>query len=310
MAGEDEGAFMNDLGWDLAVTAAGALDADEKNAVLGDLAESGVGGAKALSEICGLVLRRQTELWMNWRPWVLLFAVVVPSGLVLSIESRLTAGINSVYLWMYLNNLGTDLLHNRGFWYELGSSVPLIVGSFLKLACWSWTAGMLIGFASKRVIKSSYPALLVVLMLAFAVAAPFYLAQVARIFLAPARIMPEMNDPISQVPFYRSLYPWLVQFVMVAVPSVYGIRHSRGAAKLSGPLKAAVVILIALASAEIFVESIRLWFIWIPHTIAHNIFPYLAALSPLHWLVYWPVAYLLAMKLRRTVRGPVVASQS
>lgn len=299
---------MNDLGWDLAVTAAGALDADEKNAVLGDLAESGVGGAKALSEICGLVVRRQAQLWMDWRPWVLLFAVVAPLGFVLSIESRFTAGINSVYLWMYLNNLGADLLRNRGFWYELGSSLPLIVGSFLKLACWSWTAGMLIGFASKRVIKSSYPALLAVLMLAFAVGAPFYLAQVDRIFLGPARIMPEMNDPISQVPFYRSLYPWLAQLAVVTVPSVYGIRHSRGAAKLQGLFKAAVVILIALASAEIFVESIRLWFIWIPHTIAHNIFPYLAHLGPLHWIVYWPVAYVLAMKLRRAVRAPGVAS--
>lgn len=299
---------MSNLGWDLAITAAGALDADEKNAVLGDLAETGVGGARALWEVCGLVLRRQTELWMDWRPWVLLFTVVAPLGFVLSIESRLTAGINSVYLWLYLNNLGTDLLHNRGFWYELGSSVPLVFGSFLRLACWSWIAGMLIGFASKRVIKSSYLALLVVLMLAFAVGVPFYLAHFDRIFLGPARIMPNMNDPISQVPFYRSLYPWLVQLVVVAVPAVYGIRHSSRAAKLGGVLKLGVVILLLLASAETLLESTRLWFIWIPYPIAHKVFAYLARLAPLHWIVYWPVAYVLALKLRRPVAHRVVAS--
>ena len=293
---------MNGLGWDLATTAAGALDADERNAVLGDLAETGVGGARALWEVCGLVLRRQAQLWMNWRPWVVLFIVVAPLGFVLSIESRLTAGINSVYLWLYLNNFGTDLLHNRGFWYELGSSVPLVFGSFLRLACWSWTAGLAIAFVSKRVIKSSYLALLVVLLLAFAVGAPFYLAQF------PTQILPNQHGPISQVPFYRSLYPWLVQLVVVAVPAVYGIRQSSRAAKLRGLLKAAVVILIVLASTEIFVESTRLWFIWIPHTIARNIFPYLAALASLHWIVYWPVAYVLALTLRRPVADRVVAS--
>lgn len=308
MASEDGDAFMNDLGWDLAITAAGALDADEKNAVLGDLAETGVGGARALWEVCGLVLRRQTELWMDWQPWVLLFTVVAPLGFVLSVESRLTAGINSVYLWLYLNNFGTDLLHNRVFWYELGSSVPLVFGSFLRLACWSWIAGMLIGFASKRVIKSSYLALLVVLLLAFAVGAPFYIAYCDRIFFAGAPILPNQNDPISQVPFYRSLYPWLVQLVVVAVPAVYGIRHSSRAAKLRAFVKAAIVILIVLACAEILVESTRLWFIWIPHTIVRNIFPYLAALAPLHWIVYWPVAYVLALKLRRPVAHRVVAS--
>ncbi|HEX7892715.1 MAG TPA: hypothetical protein VF447_00895 [Terriglobales bacterium] len=299
---------MSNLGWDLAITAAGALDADEKSAVLGDLAEAGAGGTRALWEVCGLVLRRQTQLWMDWRPWVLLFTVVAPLGFVLSIESRLTAGINSVYLWLYLNNLGTDLLHNRGFWYELGSSVPLVFGSFLRLACWSWIAGMLIGFASKRVIKSSYLALLVVLMLAFAVGAPFYLAHFDRIFLGPARIMPNMNDPISQVPFYHSLYPWLVQLVVVAVPTVYGICQSSRAAKLGGLLKLAIVILLLLASAEILLESTRLWFIWIPHPVARNIFSYLVYLAPLRWIVYWPVAYVLALKLRRQLGDRVVAS--
>jgi len=299
---------MSNLGWDLATTMAAALDTEEKNAVLGDLAESGVGGARALREVCGLVLRRQAQLWMDWRPWALLLAVVAPLGFVLSIESRLTAGINSVYLWLYLNNFGTDLLRNHGFWYELGSSVPLVLSSFLRLACWSWIAGMLIGFASKRVIKSSYLALLIVLLLAFAVGVPFYLAQFDRIFLGPARVMPNQNGPIAQVPFYRFLYPWLVQLVVVAVPAVYGIRQGSHAAKLRRLLKVAIVILLLFASAEMLLESTKLWFIWIPHPVARRVFPYLAHFAPLHWIVYWPVIYLLALRLRRTVRASVVAS--
>ncbi len=46
------------------------LKPDERQAVLGDLAESGETGVRALAAVAGLVARRQLGLWKSWRPWV------------------------------------------------------------------------------------------------------------------------------------------------------------------------------------------------------------------------------------------------
>lgn len=64
------------------------LEADEREAVRGDLTESGASGGRALRDVVGLVVRRQAALWMDWRPWLALVGVVVPLGLLLSHVSR------------------------------------------------------------------------------------------------------------------------------------------------------------------------------------------------------------------------------
>lgn len=56
--------------WSLVETICRLLEPDERQAVLGDLAESGETGIRALAAVAGLVTRRQLGLWKSWRPWV------------------------------------------------------------------------------------------------------------------------------------------------------------------------------------------------------------------------------------------------
>ncbi len=46
-----------------------ALEHNEREAVLGDLADCGTPALRALADISGLVLRRQLALWVDWKPW-------------------------------------------------------------------------------------------------------------------------------------------------------------------------------------------------------------------------------------------------
>ena len=68
------------------------LEADERDAVRGDLTESGASGGRALRDVLGLVVRRQAALWVDWRPWLALLGVVVTLGLLLSHVSSRSVG--------------------------------------------------------------------------------------------------------------------------------------------------------------------------------------------------------------------------
>lgn len=74
--------------WSLVETICRALPPDDRQAVLGDLAERGETGLGAVVDAAGLVARRQFRMWKSWRPWVaslgllpvlLMFASVPPS---------------------------------------------------------------------------------------------------------------------------------------------------------------------------------------------------------------------------------------
>jgi len=70
------------------------LEPDEREAVRGDLTESGARGGQALRDVLGLVVRRQAALWSDWRPWLTGWSWT--SGFVLGSLSRRT-------LWVYGN---------------------------------------------------------------------------------------------------------------------------------------------------------------------------------------------------------------
>lgn len=70
------------MNWLLRLTAR-ALEAREREAVLGDLAECGLTGARAWFDVFGLVVRRQLLLWTHWRPWFALIGIAGISGFCL-----------------------------------------------------------------------------------------------------------------------------------------------------------------------------------------------------------------------------------
>ncbi len=95
---------MSTLWWRLADFVSQALDADEREAVRGDLCESGRDGASALLDVLGLVARRQAALWLEWRPWAALFGVVIPLGMLLSLVCRFWSEAAAIDAFVYLHN--------------------------------------------------------------------------------------------------------------------------------------------------------------------------------------------------------------
>lgn len=53
---------------------------DERDAVLGDLAESGETAGQVIRSLLGLIVRKQAELLRDWRPWLVLVSLGIPFG--------------------------------------------------------------------------------------------------------------------------------------------------------------------------------------------------------------------------------------
>ena len=70
------------------------LEPDERDAVLGDIRESGETGAQALRDMLELFVRRQAAFWKNWRPWLVLVGLLsghqAPLDLGLLLRKRIT----------------------------------------------------------------------------------------------------------------------------------------------------------------------------------------------------------------------------
>ena len=79
---------MTRIGWWFVDRVSRMLEPGERDAVLGDFAESGLTAAPALRDLLGLIIRRQAALWKDWRPWLALLLVVAPFGILLSLICR------------------------------------------------------------------------------------------------------------------------------------------------------------------------------------------------------------------------------
>ena len=82
---------MKRLWWWVVEPVSRFLERDEREAVLGDLAESRQTGPRALLDVLDVVIRRQARLWMTWRPWLVSVCLILPVGMLLSIVSRQTS---------------------------------------------------------------------------------------------------------------------------------------------------------------------------------------------------------------------------
>ena len=280
--------------------AARALDQEEREAVLGDLAESRGSELQNFREVAGLVLRRRAIEWRHWRPWLTWFALILPLGFFLSVVSRLTAQQTSVYLWLYANNPSWDLIQNRGFWYELGNATLLVFAVYLKLACWAWAAGFVIGCATRKMWRSGYFALIGTLfasMICASIYLPRYMEWVLRgRFIAN---LPPHEDPVSQVLFYRSLLPIITELFIVTVPAISGMRH--GQERSPSVFRYSVVLLSILVVGDMLLHNSILWIkLWGAYSMARA----MRILHPetLSLAAYWPAAYLLLRNWRQRQR--------
>jgi hypothetical protein len=102
----------------------------DRDAVLGDLAETGTSGWSALRSVLGLLVRQQMELWRAWQPWVAISVAFSASLLLLGVSFGLS--VDSRHL----------LRGERGY----GS----VLCEALLLLSWAWTSGFVVGSLSGK----------------------------------------------------------------------------------------------------------------------------------------------------------------
>ena len=286
---------MTRICWRLAELASQALQPEERDAVLGDFAESGERSSEALCGVLGLVVRRQAALWKDWRLWLVLIGLVLPLAWVLSINSRFTANANAVYCWSYLNNWDWSLLKYASFWYILRDSLRAVFMQSLVLVCWSWSAGFLLGSASRRFMPSSAVLFFLFSLLGQVLGASTYLIWFSQEYVRRP-LPPNPHQPISALLFYRQVFPMIVTIVLVILPAFWAMRRASADRRR---LPTALRILLSLvASCAMIAMTIRepgLGFFVNPYT-QLAIFPYWPRPS-LPFFIYWPIAYLLVSAL-------------
>ena len=117
------------------------LRRDEREAVLGDLIESGEEVWAALFAVLGLVLRRETAVWKTWHPWVAAFALSVPcSFLLMGLSVSVSRALQNIFTW------------SPGLGNSSGSPWLSAIPQVLLLAGWSWTGGFVVGSLSRRTL--------------------------------------------------------------------------------------------------------------------------------------------------------------
>jgi hypothetical protein len=302
---------MNRIRWWLIALVSRMLEAEEREAVHGDLAESGAASGSALRDILGLALRRQAALCTGWQPWLMFMCLVAPLGMILSLAtSRL--GDGTVYVWMYADNLDWDLMRNAGFWYELAHVALILFILYANLVCMSWATGFVLGSLSRRLAWVNGALFCLTLLFAAFVAVPLYLAYyeryLHRTFGAPVPLGVNLIDPLHGSTFYHLLFPLLVQLVLVVAPALRGIRQGVRSTRFR-PLLRAILWAAAMATmAAMLLQIPGVGVLFLHRRIAHKVSPHPALIfgpmQMLGLLVYWPVLYLAVSTIeeRRRVR--------
>ncbi len=128
--------------WSLVEYASRLLEPNEREAVLGDLFESGDSTWKSLLGVIGLAARRQSFTWMSWRPWLALFVTWPISFLLMFV----TVSISCTFQRLFMDKplVWPSPTGNEGIFLFL-------CHIFLALA-WSWSAGFIVGSISRRTI--------------------------------------------------------------------------------------------------------------------------------------------------------------
>ena len=273
---------MNRLCLRLVAVLCRTLQPDEREAVCGDLAESGEPPWQALRAVTGLVVRRQVSLWKDLRPWLVLLGLAIPFAALLTLSSRRTADGNAVTIWFYLGNWSWMDVPNTAFRHLLPGSIQSVGVPLLALACWSWIVGFMVGSLARRTVLSTGSIFLFALVLFEFLGAPGWQARARDYFV---------NQAPFELPFYRVILPLLIQAGMVLLPAVIGMFHSCRPVAL--PLVTRLMLWLFLGASlfALLTENSYWWQvrIWDHYPLRY---PRLPSLVPL--AVAGPAVYILA----------------
>jgi hypothetical protein len=134
---------MTSTHWPLVEVAARLLGRSEREAVLGDLLETGEGTWRGLLDVLGLVIRRQLSHWKNWQPWLAMFGLALPSSLLLM---GVSVSVSSMYERLIDHRIlveSPQAIH-QGFF-------QLLCRGLLLIGC-SWACGFVMGSLSRRTL--------------------------------------------------------------------------------------------------------------------------------------------------------------
>ena len=122
------------------------LEPDEREAVMGDLAEMGASSWRSSVEILGLIVRRQATHWSRWLPWFAAFGLSLPGTLLLQ-------GASFSISCTYQGLTGAELCAG---WSPTGREhLALLPCLAVLLSLASWSLGFLTRFVSRPIFWAS-----------------------------------------------------------------------------------------------------------------------------------------------------------
>lgn len=131
---------MTSRHWALVEAVARLLEPREREAVLGDLLESGEGAWRGSLDLLGLVIRRQLVHWKRWQPWLAAFGLALPASFLLMGISVSISSMCAGLIGLKVTGGSTQGFH--------GDLLPLVCGCLLLTGC-SWACGFVIGSLSR-----------------------------------------------------------------------------------------------------------------------------------------------------------------
>jgi len=198
--------------WWVAELLSRTLEAEEREAVSGDIVEAGASGIQAVRDLLGLVVRRQSALWKSWKPWAALAGLAI-FGFLLSQDSRRAADRSAVFIWLYANNWDSMQITNAALRSVLAQYTEAIALMYLALACRAWLVGFVAGYLSGRAALVNAALFTLMALIGVPMVAPHgtYVGHIA----------------VFSVFFYHAIFPWIVQVILILLPGVWGMRHFR-----------------------------------------------------------------------------------
>jgi hypothetical protein len=249
------------------------LEPDEREAVRGDLKESGETSARALRDLLSLVARRQAALWKDWRPWLALVGLAVPLGVLFSVVAQHTAETSATYAWMYVNNWTMTYIENAGFRQELLLYALSFAVGYLTLIWWSWTIGFALGSLSRGAVWIN--------------GAFFGVVLFGRLLFVEQRSYGD-NAAAFASGFYRSVFPVIVRITLVLIPAAWGMYKGSRLGALS--LWQTALWAAALTGLSVWSGTFAWWYFPVRWELR---------LLLLRAAVVWPVVYMACTASRR-----------
>jgi hypothetical protein len=242
------------------------LDAGEREAVIGDIAESDATGGQAVRDVLDLVARR------NWRVWLALAAL---AGQAYGLLKFVGAPLRDFDIWWKYGVRAEDGL-------SAGQDLITLICRCAALICYAWTSGFALAFFCRRKIHVK--------------ASLLYLVLLCVLFGLMARFGMELHNAALLV---------TLEALLMVIPSISGMRQAFGADAL-GFSQIALLTSATASTAALAIWtstwSVTAIEIWSEGQIRTEIFWLSQVLLPFA-ILNWPAAYLAVTARRRKVQA-------